>query len=153
MAALAGPHRNITHTSIPFPDGGDRNWLTHSEQWPTQNQECIYIQSLIWWHLIAKLEPKRCEEMEKKKKRSAIRASLPLKFCLQGQVTVPLPIPLHRCCEGHQDIGTDLYSVSPSQSRNRAVFGRSSTKPQRMSVPWGQRESLPSESTLEDEDQ
>lgn len=72
MSALAGPHRNITHTSIPFPDGGDRNWLTHSEQWPTQNQECIYIQSLIWWHLIAKLEPKRCEEMEKKKKRGLL---------------------------------------------------------------------------------
>ena len=95
MAAFADPHRNICPHLYTFPRCGDHNWMTHLEQLPTQNHNCISIHNLIWWHLTAKLEPKRWVEMKKKKKKRSCytRASLHLKFYLQYQVILSCPFP------------------------------------------------------------
>lgn len=153
MAAFADPHRNICPHLYTFPRCGDHNWMTHLEQLPTQNHNCISIHNLIWWHLTAKLEPKRWVEM-KKKKEVAILGLL----CIWNSIynirwysLVHFLVSVLWVSPGYQ-YGTQ-YLVFPTQSRNCAMFDMSSTKIQRISIPLGQRKSMPSESILEYEDQ
>ena len=89
----------------------------------------------------------------KKKKSCYTMASLPLKCYLQYQVILSCPFP---CTSVVSVTGCQYrtqYFVFPTQSRNCAVFDMSSMKTQRISIPLGQRKSMPFKSILEYEDQ
>ena len=82
-----------TPLSLSYMGGGaNHNWLAHLEQWPVQNHEHIHIYSQP--DLMAASCKVRTEKVSgNEKKTSCTRTSLPLKFCLQCQVTLPCPFP------------------------------------------------------------